>query len=191
MDPARTLIPTPAGVIASLGQAEASVERLLFEHILRAGHPVPIDMRGFAAALGRPVADVARALFALHRQQRLSVLEQAPPVRASWAATGLAGLVDDLLALATPGQCLLLSSADGFCLARVGWTTYEAEVLAARTAPPRHPTSDVLVSLHVGARTFRLSANAPIDTHHTALLQLGHRLLHSCGPFEDTGVTAC
>jgi len=189
LDTARHLIPSPAGVLTWLGRPVASTERRLFEHILRAGRPLPIDMHGLAAALSLPTATVARTLFALNRHQSLSVLETPAEARQSWAETGLAGLSDELAALATPGQTLLLSGADGFCIARAGWTRYEAEVMAARRPEDHRHHQGEIMPLYFGSRCFYLSANARIDLKNPALLRLAHRLLTGCGPLAEEGAS--
>jgi len=182
MDTVRHLIPTPAGVLAGLGQPPGSEERRFFEHIFLAGRPLPIDMPGFGTALGLPVATIARLMFALNRTQAISVLEEAPSARLAWAHTGLSGLTNDLLGLATPGQKLLLASADGFSIARVGWSPYEADVMANRQPKDYAPNQGEIWPLYLGSRCFYLSSNAKIDRKNSVLLNFGYRLLQGCMP---------
>lgn len=191
MDTSRYLIPTPAGVLACLGQPLSSEQRRLFEHILLAGRPQPIDIPGFGAALGQPVAAIARIMFGLNRNQNVSVLEEAPSARMDWECTGLSGLINDLVALATPGQKLLVAGADGFSLARVGWSSYEADVMATRQPRDYTPGQGEIWPLYLGSRCFYLSANARIDQKNPVLLKLGYRLLRGCGPFAGEERVLC
>lgn len=190
-DSARHLTPSPGGVLTWLGQPMVSLERRLFEHILLTGRPQPIDMHGLAEQLGEPVAAIARALFALNRHQSLSILEEAPAARGGWQVVGLGGLADELVALASPGQRLLLASADGLCIARAGWTRYEAEVMAARPPEDHRRNHGEIVPLHFAGRSFQLSCNARIDLRNPALLRLGHRLLRACGPLAPKENASC
>lgn len=191
MEASRHFIPTPAGVLAWLGQPSSNDGRRLFEHLLLTGRSQPIDMPGMAAALGLTVATIARIMFALNRNQSISVLEQAPSARETWARTGLSGLTDDLVALASPGQKLLLASADGFSIARVGWSSYEAEVMANRQ--PRHYTTGQgeIWPLYFGSRCMYLSSDSRIDPKNRALLSLGFRLLEGCGPLANQEPLPC
>jgi len=191
MDTSRYLIPTPAGVLACLGQPPGSEQRRLFERILLNGRPQPIDMPGWGTELGHPVAAIARILFGLNRSQSVSVLEEAPPSNLAWAHTGLNGLINDLVALATPGQKLLVASADGFSIARVGWSSYEADVMATRQPRDYTPSQGEIWPLYLGSRCFYLSANARIDQKNPALLNLGYRLLRGCGPFAGEERVPC
>jgi hypothetical protein len=180
MEKSRYIMPTPAGMLSRLGVPQMSDERRLFEHVLLCGRPQPVDMAAFGVALGLSVASIARLMFALNRTQSISVLEEPPSARVAWAESGLAGLGDNLAALAIPGQKLLLSSADGLCIARVGWTAYEADVMATREPRDYQPSMGEIFPLHVGTRCFYLSANARIDQKNTVLLNLGYRLLQGC-----------
>lgn len=191
METARHFIPTPAGVLSCLGQLTGGDERRFFEHILLTGRPQPIDMPGFGAALGQPVAAIARIMFALNRTQSISVLEEAPSARSTWARTGLSGLTNDLVALASPGQKLLLASDDGFSIARVGWSSYEAEVMANRRPRDYTPGHGEIWPLYLGSRCMYLSSNARIDQKNPVLLHLGYRLLQGCGPLAPKERLSC
>ena len=181
MEKSRYIMPTPAGMLSRLGQAPGGDERRLFEHVLLTGRPQPVDMAAFGVALAMPVATIARLMFALNRTQSITVLEEAPSSRVTWAESGLAGLADDLAALAIPGQKLLLSSADGLSIARVGWTPYEADVMATRQPSDYRPSMGEIFPLYVASRCFYLSANARVDQKSPVLLNLGYRLLQAAG----------
>ncbi|MDH5206687.1 MAG: hypothetical protein OEW36_13590 [Hylemonella sp.] len=180
MENTRYLTPSAAGVLPMLGRNPADEERRLFEYFLMAARPQVIDMAVFGEALDLPLATIARIMFSLNRSQSISVLDQPPSARVTWETSGLSGLADDLAALALPGQKLLLSTADGFCVARVGWSSYEADVMATREPTDISPSLGEIFPIHHGSSCFYLSANARIDQKNTALLNLGHRLLLGC-----------
>jgi len=100
--------------------------------------------------------------------------------RISWAQPGLAGLGSDLASAVGPRQNLLLASDQGFCVASVGWTAYEAQVMAA--SGHQHPKElGEVLRLNVGRQRFQLCASGRLDRTAFAWLRLGYRLLHGCG----------
>lgn len=152
--------------------------RSVFELLLRAGRAVHLSLPTLSAQLQAVPRDVARALFALVRESRIAVADRAQQAGTpDWKATGLNGLDDDLVALARPGQKLVLATDDGLCMARCGWSAYEAEVMAAVRRQDFTPERGEMRVLRVGAHRFRLCASAPVNTSSPALLRLGHRLL--------------
>lgn len=190
MDAARYLLPAPGGVLAVLSQPPQGAERRLFEHLLLAGRALPLDMPALAEVLGLSSQEVARAVFALNRNQHITVLESEPHARDGWAQGGLAGLSLDLVTLALPGQKILLSSGDGVSIARVGWSPYEADVMAARPLGSLSPGQWEVWKLQIAGRSFRLCANARVDQRHPVLRQFGYRLLRGCRPLLG-GVQTC
>lgn len=182
MEAVRYLAPAPTGVLLCLGMAPESEERRFFELLVGAGQPQSVDMPGFARALDLSAADLARTMFALNRNRRITVLEGAPTRRESWVEDeGLAGLTHDLVAVAAPGQKILLAGSDGMAIARVGWSAYEADVMAARTQRDLAASQPEIWPLVIGGRSFVLSANSLLDQRHPAWLQFGYRLLQGCG----------
>lgn len=164
----------PPGVLTWLPQAGASLERLLFEYLLLQEQATQTDTHALAKTLQQSTSTVARALFALLRNESLSV-HVKPPASFAYRDGGLGQLQADLLELALPGQKLVLASQEGLCLASVGCTRYEAEVLAAAVGTlSATPHAHVL---RFARGHIHLLASSAVDQRNSALLHLGRRLL--------------
>ena len=195
----RHLRPNPKGVLRWLAVPDESPERLLFERLILAGKDTPLRMNDFAESLSMSVKDVAKTLFALNRAESVSVRE-LPPDRheKGWASAGLAGLSEELASMTRPGQRILLSTDDGFQIARVGCGAYEGDVIAVRqqveSAAGRLDEGDGRADLHarlyVAGKGFHLSSSAALDRSHPAWIRLAFRLLNELAPLRG-GERAC
>lgn len=192
----RHLRPTPKGVVRWLSQSEQTSERALFEQLILAGEETPLQMADMATTLGMNVKDVARTLFSLNRAESVSVLEHAPDRHAKgWGAQGLAGLSEELARMTRPGQYMVLSTEDGFQLARAGCGAYEGDVIAAsqragRDASPSGSRFPGQTLLYAGGKGFILTSSSVLDVSHPAWLRLAYRLLSQLNPFVQ-GVRTC
>lgn len=174
--PQRYLAPSGNGVLHCLGEASNTLVKQLFTYLLRQGKPTVLDTKALAEKLQVSHADFARSLFALNRAGGLTVIEPEQIMPASWAYTGLAELQTELMALAKHNQKIMLSSDDGFCLARTGSTQYEAETIAALI--PRTPPQQLAECrpLYFGQNKYYISSNILMDERSPAMLRLAYRL---------------
>ena len=178
---ARIVQPLPGGILHWFAPEHSdTLESRLYAFLLCLGQPASLDAGALAARLDAPVRDVAAALFALNRAGSIALVEatQAP---VAWTAYGLGALTDDLAMMATPGQSLMLSTDDGLTIACIGWTAYEARVLAVRlrsASPGSTPTSH---RLQFGRHHLYLTCSGALDTGSLALLRLAYRLSFATG----------
>lgn len=176
----RYLRPTSKGVFNWLGKSEQSLERRLFETLVIQGKETPFELRTIAKKMAVPPTELARALFSLNRSESLSLLENGPSKHGKgWASEGMAELSEMLALIADPGQKIVLSSHDGFQLARVGYGLYEADVLSVQHSKAISEASAVpyVAALHIGGRWFILSASSSIDKGKQKWLDLAYLLL--------------
>ena len=176
---ARTLQPLPSGSLHWFDPARSdTLENRLYTALLRSGRPTALDAGTLAEQLEAPVRDVAAALFALNRTTSIALVAPAAQAPAPWAAYGLRALADDLAMMATPGQNLLLSSDDGLTIACIGWTAYEARVLAVRlrSAGPDNALAGNHYRLQFGRHLLHLTCSGTLDTASPTLLRLAFRL---------------
>ena len=180
----RFLRPTSKGVFNWLGQPVHGVERTLYETLVLYGIEKPFALREIASEIGVAANDLARALFALNRSESISLLDIEPDRHhKGWGQPGLADLPEILASAALPGQKFLLSTADGFQLARVGYGLYEAEAMAVELLHGKTENllmaTDSMLPVYIQDQTLILSSSQKIDKAHGAWLHLAYRLLAS------------
>ncbi|CAN5398113.1 hypothetical protein BH10PSE16_BH10PSE16_42440 [soil metagenome] len=183
----RYLQPKPGGVLTWLSVRPPSLERRLFEHLLATPEAVELNVQALASALCHPVQAVARALFALNRQASIEVQDSAPRAAASPAMRkglrpGIAGLAQDLVEIS--GKCgeIMLSSDDGFCIARAGLSAERAELLAAHLPLDKGSVMNIQMQLVFAGRTLYFCASPGVDLKHPVMLRLGTHLVQGCHP---------
>lgn len=170
----------PGGVRTWLAQDRRSAERDLLEHLLaRPGATAP-DLRALAQDTGRPVAELARALFSLNRRECIWVGNEPSRADAD-GASGLAELSAELQALVHGRDKVVIADCDGLCLAAYGWQGREADRAATIAATRSFPT-DVGARWWFAAGEVTLAATAAIDPASAAWVRIARRLLHACGP---------
>lgn len=185
-EPARFVAVTAAGVLAWITQPQRSPERDVVEHLLDRDADQGIDLRALGQRLGVPMPELARVLFALNRSGGLRVSVKAPAPAAP-GARALAGLQEDLQALAGNGQRALLASRDGLCISAVGWLPSQASRLAACRQPAPDATAVVQAKLCFAREAVTVLATADIDRGHSAWVGLVRRLLPTCGAMASCG----
>ncbi|MEG2047673.1 MAG: hypothetical protein RR100_12560 [Comamonas sp.] len=181
------LRPTPQGVLHWLTPDSHGTERQLLQWLLLRGTTTPLQLPLLSQALQLEPSVLSRALFRLVRTEAVDVEAAASASQEPWRAQGLAALQDDLGQWAQPGQCLLLSTADGLALASTGWNAYTCRALAARNhAAP--PVGVQCSRLALGGHVLQLSWTDALDLQHPALLRLAFRLLRA--PFRTAAQPA-
>lgn len=182
----RHLRPRGQGAFTWLNRPADDDARRVFVHLLLAGQPVPLQMDDLAERLRMRTQALVKALFALNRQESVSVIE-GTGAAASWQADGLlAGLNQDLADVARIGQGLVLASADGLALGQTGLLNPQAEAIAAghpALAPSEGWTSGVW---RVGGHHFVLWWTQALDDRQPGLLRLLARLLRAHGESPET-----
>ena len=181
----RYLRPTARGVFNWLGKPAQGLERRLFEALLLRGSETPFHLRALAQQMEGPAKDMAKALFALNRSESISLLETEPDRHSKgWGQGGLAELSAMLAVAGGAGQQMLLSTADGFPIARAGYGMYEAEVIAVQVlqdlrAPdaPEAEELETLAMLYLNSQKLVLSAARPIDRRNPVWVNIAYRLL--------------
>ena len=168
------------GMFHWLDRSADDADRRLFVHLVLAGQPVPLRMDDMANTLQMSVREVGKALFALNRQECVSVLNGQCD-DASWQAEGLAGLAQDLRSSAREGQCLVLASGDGLLLACAGLATAQAEAVAAGCPMDAHAGAWQAQGLRAGSQRFVLWWTQALDVRCQGLLRLLTRLLLAHG----------
>jgi hypothetical protein len=167
------------GVFHWLDRPADDADRRLFVHLVLAGQPLPLRMDEMASTLQMGVRDVAKALFALNRQECVSVLSDRCDW--SWQAEGLAGLGQDLHSTAQEGQSLVLASGDGLLLACTGLAEAQAEVVAAWRPGDAKGQAWQSQGLRAGPQRFVLWWTQALDIRRQGLLRLLTRLLLAHG----------
>lgn len=184
----RFVRPTAAGMFRRFASHDASVERRLLEWLVLAGRRSALKVQDFSSALNAEPQALARALFTLQHDGAL-VVTLEPSGRTpttTWSGEGLDGIAQILVRMTEPGQRTLLSTSDGFPVARAGCSAYEADVWAVQQADHAWtPSADAThgpgtadsVRLHLAGRDFVLSSSQPLDRNHDAWLELAYRIL--------------
>lgn len=184
-EPTRFVAVTAAGVLAWITQPQRSPERDVVEYLLDRDADQGIDLRALGQRLGVPMSELARVLFALNRAGGLLVSLTAP-ASATPDARALAGLQEDLQALAGSGQHALLTSRDGLCISATGWSVTQASRLAAcRELAPDAPV--VQAKLCFAREAVTVLSTADVDRAHPAWVGLVRRLLPTCGAMVSCG----
>lgn len=176
------------GVFHWLERPADDADRRLFVHLVLAGQPLPLRMDDMASTLQMSVRDVAKALFALNRQECVSVLSGR--CDSSWPAEGLAGLAQDLHSTAQEGQSLVLASGDGLLLACTGLAEAQAEVVAAWHPGDARRGAWQAQGLRAGSQRFVLWWTQILDVRRQGLLRLLTRLLLAHGEAAQACRTA-
>lgn len=184
-EPVRFVAVTAAAVLAWMTQPQRSPERDVVEHLIERDADQGFDLRTLGQRLGLPVSELARILFALKRAGGLLVSVE-PPMPVAPGGRALAGLQEDLQALAGSGQRALLASRDGLCISATGWPV----TLAGRLAACRQPAPDapvVQATLCFAHEAVTVLATADIDPAHPAWVGLARRLMPTCGAMALRG----
>lgn len=173
---------TPFGALNRLGQAGRSPERDVIERLLSMDSLQPVSLRAMSASMACSIADLAKVMFALNRAREIQVgASGSSPVEP--AGDELAGLDDDLRTLAGTGQCALLASSDGLCIAATGWTAEEADRMAGRLFPGGEPEGAAhILTLCFAREHVVFCASTSVDCGHPSWVRMARRLLRACGP---------
>lgn len=174
----RYIVPTAAGALAWLSQPERSLERDLIEHLLGRDPARPVDFAPLAAEVARPLAEVARTMFALNRRHEVLV-DVAPP-----AAPDRKGLSQDL-ARAAEALCdasampLVLAGADGLCLLARNCPPATAERVAAGLGGDSG--LEAVATLHYRRARITIYAAPGFATETPPWVPLATTLMRYCG----------
>lgn len=187
--PPRYISPTSSGVLRWLADDRDTSERQLFELLVRSGNTTELRVPRFAGDLHAAPRAIASAMFALQRAGSIVLCEgqRARAADRDPSDTGLATITRLLVDVTRPGQRTLLSTDDGFPVARAGCSAYEAEVWAVQqsqaglalnvddlTKPLR------VVRLRLGGRGFIVSSSSGIERDDSFWISLSHRILQAC-----------
>lgn len=170
----------PEGVRTWLAHNRRSAERDLIEHLLARPSAAALDLHALARDVGRPLAELARALFSLHRRECIWVGDEAGRAEAD-GSLGLAGLSADLQALVHGSDKAVIADGDGLCLAAYGWQGREADRAATIAAIRSFPV-DAGARWLFSAGEVTLASTSPIDPASSAWVRIARRLLRACGP---------